>query len=170
MTALYPCRFRKLLTNNMYIRHLFGFFTMIFFVVISNSVKSSNLIKIFIDSAYLYLFFVVMLRTPLMFFLSIIGLLLICYVLNIKKDEINQKDSLDDKSRESQIEIIESINTVTTISAYILLFLGFIIYLGQKKVEYKGKFNYLVFLLGKSECLDKSPPMNYMNGLKHFLD
>lgn len=169
MTALYPCRSRTLLTNNIFIRHLFGFFTMIFFVVLSNS-KTSNLYSTFIYGIALYAFFIMMLRTPLMIFLSIMCLLLICYVLNVKKNEINEDVFIDANTREKYLHNINHINNTTSIVTCVILLFGFIVYLGQKKIEYKTKFKYVTFLFGKSECLDNSPKTTYISGILHSLD
>jgi hypothetical protein len=170
MAALYPCRFKTLLSNNMYMRHLFGFFTMMFFVVLSNSKGIANIQSIFSISIVLYTFFIMMLRTPLMVFLSLLALLLISYILNMKKNEINDDISIDEEDKLLKIKNIEIINTATTASSCILLIFGFIVYLGQKKIEYKSKFDYITFLLGKSECINSSPRTSYISGVMHSFD
>lgn len=170
MGALYSCKFRALLTNNMYVRHLFGFFTMTFFVVISNSSEIMNLNSILYLAVALYTFFIMMLRTPLMIFLSILFLLLICYLLSMKKNEVIENKLLDAKIKEKSLNIIENMNNIASVIAYTLLIFGFIIYLGQKKIEYKKKFSYIVFLLGKSECINFSPKTNYVSGMLHSFD
>jgi hypothetical protein len=170
MAALYPCRFRTLLTNNMYFRHLFGFFTMMFFVVLSNSEYLSNLGLIFYNSIMLYIFFIMMLRTPLMVFISILGLLLISYLLNMKKKEINSDISIDENGKSIQVKNIDAFDNIINIASFTLLIFGFIVYLGQKKMEYKNKFNYITFLLGRSDCLDSSPTISYISGIRHSFD
>jgi hypothetical protein len=170
MAALYPCRFRTLLTNNMYIRHLFGFFTMIFFVVLSNKALIPNLKLTFFYAITLYTFFLLMLRTPLMIFLCILFLLLVCYILNMKKEEIVADPSIEDKLKAKQVQNIEYINNATTAITCVFLLFGVTVYLGQKKIEYKSKFNYTIFLLGKSDCLDTSPKTSYISGILHSFD
>ena len=88
----------------------------------------------------------------------------------MKKTEINGNEVLDEKEKEKELLNIETISNATTISSYILLSIGFLIYLGQKKIEYKTKFNYTTFLLGKSECLDTSPKTDYISGILHSFD
>jgi hypothetical protein len=172
MMALYPCRFRALMTENIYVRHVFGFFTMIFFVVLTNSDGSLNLQTTFIDSIYLYTLFIFLLRTPLFIFLAILALLAGLYVLNIKKKEINEDKKIEEKTREEYLRILSIIRNVTSITIYFLLFLGFFIYLGQKKLEYKNKFDYITFLFGKIECQNTTPSSSnsYYNGIMHALD
>lgn len=170
MAALYPCRFRTFLTNNMVIRHLFGFFTMTFFVVLSNKTLNSNLILIFFYGIALYTFFILMMRTPLMIFLCILFLLLVCYLLNMKIDEINADSSIEDELKVKQVQNIEYIDNATTAITCVFLLFGVTVYIGQKKIEYKSKFNYTTFFLGKSECLDNSPKTNYLSGILHSFD
>ena len=172
MMALYPCRFRALMTENIYVRHVFGFFTMIFFVVITNSDGSFNLQTTFIDSIYLYTLFIFLLRTPLFIFLAILALLAGLYVLNIKKKEINEDKKIEEKTKEEYLKNLSMIKNVISITTYFLLFLGFFIYLGQKKLEYKNKFDYITFLFGKIECKNTTPAESnsYYNGIMHALD
>jgi len=42
-----------------------------------------------------------------------------------------------------------------------VLIIGFIIYLGEKKIEYKNNFKYITFLFGNPKCKGYSPNTNY---------
>lgn len=88
----------------------------------------------------------------------------------MKKNEINDDISIDEEDKLLKIKNIEIINTATTASSCILLIFGFIVYLGQKKIEYKSKFDYITFLLGKSECINSSPRTSYISGVMHSFD
>ena len=47
---------------------------------------------------------------------------------------------------------------------YVLFFIstsiGFMIYMGEKKLEYKDKFNYIHFLFGTANCQETPPKSN----------
>jgi len=170
MMVLYPCRFRTLITNNIFVRHIFGFFTMLFFVVLTNSEDTLNLNSSLIDSVYLYTLFIMLIRTPIFIFITILILLCILYVLNIKKKEVKEDKSLDDDASEKKLDNISNIKNVISSITYILLFLGFIVYLGQKKLEYKSEFSYITFLFGKNDCINTSPETSYIKGIMHVFD
>ena len=42
--------------------------------------------------------------------------------------------------------------------------------MGEKKIEYKDKFNYLTFFLGKQVCKGNSPEVDISNALKNALN
>ena len=90
-------------------------------------------------------------------------------MLNLKKKEIKAEQS-DDKAKEEPLRIISIMTQSISIMSYILLVSGFFIYLGQKKLEYKDKFSYFTFLLGKTECKDSGPQTSYVSGIMHAFD
>jgi hypothetical protein len=151
------------------VRHVFGFFTMLFFVVLTNTEKDPKLQTLSIDALCLYALFMVLLRTPLFIFIAILVLLAGLYVLNLKKKEVKGEQS-DDKAKEEPLRIISIMTQSFSILSYILLVSGFFIYLGQKKLEYKDKFSYFTFIFGKTECKDSSPKTSYMSGIMHAFD
>ena len=59
------------------------------------------------------------------------------------------------------IKLINRIIDVLIIVFLILIICGFIIYMGEKKIEYKNEFNYLTFIFGKPSCRGASPKTNY---------
>jgi hypothetical protein len=45
--------------------------------------------------------------------------------------------------------------------------IGFMIYMGRKKYEYKNNFSYLTFIFGKVECKGTISNIDYSTLLKH---
>ena len=118
-------------------------------------------------------------KTQYKFFVVILILLAIIYLIKIKNDELNQDiknentTNLSNKSVESKIlsennekknkkSTVEKnikllyelsiVNKILILITLILVFIGFFIYLGQKKYEYKNKFSYITFLFGSYKC------------------
>jgi len=86
-----PCRLKKLLTENIFIKHFFCLLTLIFFVSITDSsYDGKNLTQIIFHSFLLYILFMFIIKTQYQFFVVILILLAIIYLIKIKNDEINQ--------------------------------------------------------------------------------
>lgn len=197
-----PCRLKKLLTENIFIKHFFCFLTLIFFVSVTDSTyDSKNLRQIIFNSFLLYILFMFIIKTQYKFFVVILILLAIIYLIKIKNDEINQdikneniknnysnqntmnlsKQKVDIKTlnlnkdssifsetnmKENPKNNIEKyiklkyklvkIKNILIIIILILIFIGFFVYLGQKKYEYKNKFSYITFLFGAYKCKNTS--------------
>ena len=161
---IFPCKLRKELTNNMYLKHLFGFFTMIFFVVISSpdaedddaSGSPKSIMDTILSSSILYTMFILITKIPLTIFYIIFVLLGGTYLMSLHKQNLvtnmtkpnqpNKNDSLAELKRYDQFI------TYTYIAIFIILFFGVISYARKKKMEYKGKFDYITFFLGKTTC------------------
>jgi len=47
---------------------------------------------------------------------------------------------------------------------------GFLVYLGEKKIEYKKNFSYITFLFGAPACREITKHKNTINSLKHIFD
>jgi len=168
--ALFPCKIQKLLDTNVYMKHVFGFLTLSFFVVLTDPAKKYNFINIFYESSLLYIIFIIFINNNYNFFifgLIIIGLI---YILNLKKVDLDGKiienASKEDNEKNKQfLELIIKINKFLFVLFMIVIIIGFIIYIGEKKIEYKNKFNFITFIFGKVKCKDKSPNVNYIKAL-----
>jgi hypothetical protein len=163
---LIPCRLKKLLTENIFIKHFFCLLTLIFFISITDTDQNNgkNLRKIILNSIFLYIIFMFLIKTHYKFFIVILILLSIIYLLKLKNDEIiqqidnEQKKYLLDKTelniqkyKEQQYYIL-IIKKVLIIITLINIIIGFIIYLFEKKNKYKNKFDYITFIFGVQKC------------------
>lgn len=164
LAELFPCRLQYILRNNMVIKHLFGLFTMIFFVVLSSGIKNKNILKIMLTAFVLYIIFILITKCNINIFFIIILLLGTTYIINIiKEDEIeSSKKELDENN------IYDKITFILYILIIVFIILGVLLYIGEKKIEYKKDFNYITFFVGKSVCKGESPGRNMLEAIKHI--
>ena len=170
LAETFPCRMQYLLRSNMLVKHLFGFFTMIFFVVLSSGIKGQNIFKIVQSSFLLYILFILISKSQIYIFYIILLFLCITYIINIIKEEEKEnlkKDEKIDKLINEKINNYEYTIYVLYILIIILTIIGVILYIGEKKIEYKNTFSYITFFFGKPSCKGKSPNTNLFKALKY---
>jgi len=171
LAPLFPCRIQKALNNNMYLKHLFGYLTMIFFVTLASPIKNKQIEVVIYQSLIIYILFIMYLKTDIKIFIFILIILFIIYCLILKKNEYETTIS-DDKIKDELKNNINNIDYIIKILSYmsiILIIIGLLSYMGQKKYEYKNKFNYIKFFLGKPSCKGKSPRLSFIKSFSYLL-
>jgi hypothetical protein len=159
----FSCRLQELMNTSMVAKHLFAFMTLIFFVVISNMKDSIDAGNIVLISVVIYLWFLISTRVHLSVWIGLIILLGIIYLLQL------YENILKDKNQSSNAVTIENIQVGKKILSYfslVVTLIGFIIYLGEKKLEYGNEFSYLTFILGNPKCKGYTPNYSVSNNIK----
>lgn len=184
-------------------KHFFGLLTMTFFVVLTLPNAPNNLITIVKQSFILYILFTLMTKTNARIFITLMILLCIIYIIDIIQREIEsnnkeivekikdkntskeEKDKLNKQlskkkssvSNNSSIKLdynnLSKIMKLMYILVFIILSLGFLSYLGEKKLEYKKNFSYSYFMFGKPDCRgdpDMQTFNKFINGIKNSLN
>ena len=84
------------------------------------------------------------------------------YIINIiKEEEIeSSKKELDENN------IYDKITFILYILIIVFIILGVLLYMGEKKLEYKKNFNYITFFIGNSVCKGESPNVNMITAIK----
>ena len=158
LAQLFPCRIQDALTHNILIKHLFGFLTLFFFGIVA--IPSLANISGMIGSFFLYIIFLINAKTKYQFWIAVFVLYAIIYLLHIVKNEyisyiedpnISEELSKSYITKNSYIEVIQTISFGLIV---VLTIIGFLVYMGEKKLEYKGSFDYKIFFLGKPYCKD----------------
>ena len=152
---LFPCRVQEILSESTIIKHIGGYLTLLFFVMLTfpefGELDSLNDILIFFGgNGILYLWFIIMSKTYYVIWFIIFALAAIMYLIHLY-----QKNQKNEKLEHDQIEIVKK--TLSYI-IFILTLFGLLVYMGAKKDEYKDKFQYFKFFFGKPSCSGKSPP------------
>jgi hypothetical protein len=166
---LIPCKLQSILNNNIYIKHFFALLTLIFLITLVDPLESKNNLNIILSKSFiLYIFFIFIIKTHYKFFISIMIILGIKYLILLKKNELSDKYEKDkDVNIQKELDNINIIQNVLFFIIIILIIIGFLVYLGQKKYEYKKDFNYFIFLFGKPECNYTIEKISITNSLKH---
>ena len=171
LPELFPCKVREIMRNNLYIKHFIGLLTLTFFVVLTENLYN-NMFQIIYKSIVLYIMLLFIIRTQYQFFIVILILLAILYLLILKKNEM--KDKIKEEKNQDEIKkITNNINTIIFINntIYFIIILvtiiGFLVYMGKKKYQYKQDFNYITFIFGKQGCSMKKETLNIMNSIQY---
>lgn len=169
LAETFPCKIQELLQSDMKLKHLFGFLTMLFFVVTSLSNKPSGLFSQFWLTVELYILFLLVSKTPPQIFLLLTGLFAINYILHLVKDDAKNRITIEDNNNNNNnnnksikkwlindphilLQYIDRVMIFLNVIELCLLFFGVMSFMGEKKLEYKGKFQYHYFFLGKPSC------------------
>lgn len=172
LAELFPCRLRELLTNNIYIKHLFGFLTLLFFISITIGNVGSNVLEVIKNSFILYLYFILLTKNNKYFFIIICIILAVIYLGHIEIKLLNEKENKSENEK-LFLKIYDKrqnkfgLENILHYAIVLLLLLGTLTYMGEKKIEYKKTFNYLIFFFGKPMCKGKSPNINIKTALKN---
>jgi hypothetical protein len=147
---LYPCKIQRVFSDNVYLKHFLGLLTLVFFVVLIDTSTHKTLETTIITSIGLYILFLILMNTNVLFFLISIIALAILYLFHLKENETQK--STNDTIYNAKIwkPILYSVFGISTL-------LGFVIYMGEKKIEYGKQFDYTTFVFGKPSCRHKSP-------------
>ena len=90
---LFGCKFRQALQENMYLKHLFGFLTFAFLVILVsvdfNNIN--NLILAFIYSIIFYIWFVLTTKTHIYITIIVLLIFLIMYILKFRINELEKR-------------------------------------------------------------------------------
>lgn len=161
LQPLFPCNTTKLFTDSKLVRHLVGFFTLIFFVVVSDTELDDYmpLGTILTTSAIIYAWFLIASKMTANWWLILIVLLGSLYLIDLYEAREKKEDPA----------IAANLTTAKNVilgSSIVLTVIGFLIYLGEKKIDYKGKFNYSDFFFGTPKCKGTPTSLPYWTSFK----
>ena len=181
---LFPCRIQDVLMGNVIMKHFVAFLTLLFFVLIVEPSMNMKFKELIYNSSMMYLVFLVLINNSLSFFVASIIILGVLYIIHLNKVEIRTTLSKDTgnegeegkeegkedgaviKHSEKMLSMFEQMSNILTYLFAGVVSLGFIIYMGEKKIEYGKTFSYLTFIFGKPSCRNESPEKNYIASLK----
>lgn len=170
---LFPCKVQDMFNNNIILKHILGFFTLLFFAI--STIPELHFVEtglgkfsdFLLTSVILYFWFILMSKNYYIFWLITFGLAGIMYLIFLYEKTEKVVYENENKVYETPNLLIKckKILGLKILSSTIF---GFLIYMGAKKEEYGKKFDYFTFIFGKPSCRGQSPPFKgYMYYLQN---
>ena len=151
---LYSCGLRHLFNEYMILKHIIGFFIMLFFIGLLQ--KEVTLFIRIIQSIFLYLWYILIMRAPSIITLITIILICIIFLINIYIEDIKNKkvQSNNNKENDSKITYYQNIANILFIISFFISLIGTIIFVLLLKNKLGNNFNIYQFILGSrdQEC------------------
>jgi hypothetical protein len=157
---LFGCRIQTLFHNNVYIKHLLGFFTTYFFIVLATPPAGSTNMSLLGFAGLMYVWFYVTTKMSVTYWVPMILCVLLAYFLYIYN---KQEEDVAKPEMKQRIEVVQSILTA---AAAVLTVVGVVVYYGEKKLEYGPSFKPGDFWFGLPNCKNKTPNFAMGNRFK----
>ncbi len=164
LANLFGCKVQQAFQDNMLLKHFLGFLTLFFFVTLADTSETlpSDLRYRFGIALIIYLFFMISTRVNLRFWVPAIVSLGAVYIIEFFKQEEKKKEDTDqdrgliDRYSKAQQGLVGI--------ATLLILVGFLVYIGEKKMEYNKEFRWTTFFFGKTTCKGDEPSSKLSTG------
>ena len=160
---LFPCRVQALLNNSQTVKHLLGFLTMTFFVVLANSKNKLPVAQLFLISFVSYLWFMMSAKMNMHVWFLMMFILATVFLLQVYKDH---QEVENDAETQAKVDAAGKAQEILSYVVAALTLLGFVIYMGEKRIEYGDNFEFGTFFLGNPSCKGESPNVSLRNALR----
>ena len=165
ISELLACSVSNIINTHFIVKHIIGFF--ILYTTIISLETSKNLGELFIKSCLIYIWFIITTNTTRRINILIIILLLITYFIYLYNDRLKQG-----KNKKKNKNLIKIFNLYEKYIVYILIILsifGFIVYIGEKKIDYEKNFNWITFLFYRKDAISCTNTKSHIiNKLNYF--
>lgn len=161
LAPLFSCRLREFIEGSMVVRHVLGFLTLTFFVVVASKTKPLTFTQVMGLSGFFYTWFILSTRMHLHFWFIVISLVGAIYLIHLY-----QSDLTSDTPTEEQQEQFNMVKQILAITGGVVTLIGFLSYFGEKKIEYGSAFKFEKFLLGAPSCRSKTPKVGFFDSLR----
>jgi len=164
LQPLLPCHTNRLILDSMWIRHILGFLTLVFFVVVTDTELDDYmpLGTILAASAAIYFWFLISSKMTANWWVALVLLLAALYILDLYETQARHKGKQNPEIAKN-VDLSKKIILGVSIA---LTLVGFLIYVGEKKLDYKSEFSYTTLLLGTTKCKGTPNIRPYMESLK----
>jgi hypothetical protein len=159
LSILINCDIQRLIKNNPIITHLVGLIAFFFLFTLIDANNKSDLVSTWIKTIYIYILFMLMIKSKWYFITPVLILLLIDQSIkkHLKYISGNSANKLNIQKQEKLfVEISKYIN----MSIIIIIILGAIHYVYLQKIEYKSNFSFYKFLFSYGTCKNYAPDYN----------
>jgi len=151
ISELLACSITNIINTHFIVKHFIGFF--ILYTTIISLETNKTLKELFINSCLIYIWFIITTHTTRRLNILIIILLIITYFIYLYNNRLKKKKKNDKKNK----KLIKILDLYEKYIIHILIFLsilGFIIYIGEKKLDYGKNFNWITFLFYRTGSTD----------------
>lgn len=158
---LVPCNTSRAVNNSMELRHMVALVGLVFFKMISEAGFDSieHLLVLCVSSLFVYGWFMISAKMSANWWIPLTLILAILYFIN------TYRETSTHITKEIDSYLIYTEYVLLALSAILTLF-GFIIYVGEKKIDYRGKFDYYTLLIGTETCKDTPSTTKHWDALK----
>jgi hypothetical protein len=150
LAPTFTCGFQYNLNKSPFLKHIIGFFTMLFFITLSNNEKTKDKYLYFKKvgvTFILYTMFILSTRAEDSLFIIFMLLLTANFILN------SYTDSLDPELYEKDIQKYKKYSKYLTQLTIIVLVIAVIMYFGKKKIQNSNDVqNINTFLFDNTSC------------------
>jgi hypothetical protein len=161
LTPLLPINVSPMFKDSMGLRHLIAFIGLVFLTVVSDaefdSVESIGLVLL--GCAAIYFWFMLASKMTANWWILLVILVAALYLMNIYK--IYTKRPTAETKKYLQIGEYVAMGA----SALVTIF-GFLIYVGERKIKYRGKFDFATLILGTPMAKGTPSKSAYWDSLK----
>ena len=162
LVPTFTCGFHSNLQKSPFLKHIIGFFTMLFFVTLTNTEKSKDKYLYFRKvgmTFILYVMFILSTRAEDSLFIIFMLLLTANFILN------SYADSLDPELYEQDIKKYKKYSKYLTQLTVVVLVFAVIMYFGKKKIQFsKDTKNLNTFLFENPSCDLRADKKKYSYG------
>lgn len=175
LASTLSCSAQRLFGENMLMKHMLGFFTLYFFVTLTetHSATPQSLSSKLGFSLVTYVWFLIASKMTPKLWIGTTLMLLIVFLLYLEIAEFERtkltKTTDEQANIDKQIENMKTAQTVLVAFSIFTTLLGFLSYLGEKKAEYGRTFTYKTFIFGKPTCKGDEPgqrQLSFVESLK----
>lgn len=139
--SIFAAPIRDLLENNLLVKHILGYLTMLFFVVL-NAAEDVNYIQATLFTVFVYLWFVMTTKLSLSYWILAITILGGLYALQMYKQT---EENLTHKEK----KFLTDIEYAGTVVGFLVTVFGFVSYYYSKVDKHKNGFRFHHFFSGK---------------------
>ena len=143
LAPLLPHNISPLLKDSMGLRHLIAFLGLVLLMVVSeaNFDNLETVGMVLLASVFIYFWFMLASKMTANWWVFLVMAFAALYLVHIYK-AYTKKPSAETK------QYLEYAETAGLALSVVLTVVGFVIFVGEKKIEYRGKFDFTTLLLG----------------------
>jgi hypothetical protein len=153
LPELLGCRLQSVLKSSMLAKHVTALLLTYFLVVLANpEYADKHFWKSVLATLAIYAWFLCTTRSPLPLALASVICLLVIYHVSIRRQSL-----ISSNGPSSTIQMLNTTQTILTVVVVLMSIVGCGIYMVEKKMEYKEKFNWNTFVIGERSCRNYTP-------------
>lgn len=153
-TSLLGCDLQRLVSQNMYIKHLLALVCFFFLFTVLDPANSTNVFQTWLKTLLVYGLFVMSTKSKAWASIAVVLLLIVDQTIKMHMNYISNNEDTSSESTRNKLNKFKQIRRALYASIVVIIVAGFIHYYMYQKSEYGDQFDFTAYLFGVPKCRD----------------